>query len=112
MSKFLGATGCFRRHRLSGIQPAKAAETRCAKQAKLAKKQPLDTTTYGRKESEGKDFNEDTNFGKLKRIPYQPLQEFLAKHRLTGRAAKKPKKLSKVLKEMKKIGDEQQEALG
>lgn len=41
--------------------------------AKLAKKQTLDTTTYGRKESEGKDFNEDTNFGKLKRIPHQPL---------------------------------------
>lgn len=35
---------------------------------------------YGRKESEGKDYNEDTNFGKLKRIPYQPLQEFLKKH--------------------------------
>lgn len=35
--------------------------------------------TYGRKESEGKDFNEDTNFGKLKRIPYKPLQEYLKK---------------------------------
>lgn len=35
---------------------------------------------YGRKESEGKDYNEDTNFGKLKRIPYQPLQAFLKKH--------------------------------
>lgn len=32
---------------------------------------------YGRKESEGYHFNEDTNFGKMKRIPYQPLQEFL-----------------------------------
>lgn len=32
---------------------------------------------YGRKESEGYHFNEDTNFGKLKRIPYRPLQEFL-----------------------------------
>lgn len=40
----------------------------------------LDKTTYGRKESEGKDFNEDTNFGKLKRIPYKPLQEFLCKN--------------------------------
>lgn len=37
----------------------------------------LDTTTYGRKESEGRDFNEDTNFGKLKRIPYPPLQQFI-----------------------------------
>lgn len=35
---------------------------------------------YGRKESEGKDYNEDTNFGKLKRIPYQPLQAFLKRH--------------------------------
>jgi len=32
---------------------------------------------YGRKESEGKDYNEDTNFGKLKRIPLMQLQEFL-----------------------------------
>lgn len=39
--------------------------------------QPLDNSTYGRKEEEGRDFNEDTNFGKLKRIPYEPLQEFL-----------------------------------
>ena len=37
----------------------------------------LDYSTYGRKESEGHDYNEDTNFGKLKRIPYKPLQEFL-----------------------------------
>ena len=35
---------------------------------------------YGRKESEGHDFNEDTNFGKLKRIPLQSLHLFLAKH--------------------------------
>lgn len=41
----------------------------------------LDTSSYGRKESEGKDFNEDTNFGKLKRIPYIPLQNFLNKHK-------------------------------
>jgi hypothetical protein len=51
---------------------------------KIAQHQPLDTTTYGRKESEGKDFNEDTNFGKLKRIPYTALQAFLSKHRLTA----------------------------
>jgi hypothetical protein len=37
----------------------------------------VDSEHYGRKESEGYDFNEDTNFGKLKRIPYVPLQEFL-----------------------------------
>lgn len=36
---------------------------------------------YGRKESEGKHYNEDTNFGKLKRIPYKPLQAFLKKHK-------------------------------
>jgi hypothetical protein len=43
----------------------------------------LDKDRYGRKESEGLDFNEDTNFGKLKRIPYRPLQEFLRKHGAT-----------------------------
>lgn len=37
----------------------------------------LNEDGYGRKESEGYHFNEDTNFGKLKRIPYRPLQEFL-----------------------------------
>ncbi len=47
--------------------------------AKLSKGEPVDTSTYGRKESEGKDFNEDTNFGKLKRIPYKPLQDFIKK---------------------------------
>ena len=40
----------------------------------------LGTSTYGRKESEGKDFNEDTNFGKLKRIPHPDLQAFLHKY--------------------------------
>jgi len=49
---------------------------------KLKKGLPLDTSAYGRKESEGKDFNEDTNFGKLKRIPHSKLQAFLAKYRL------------------------------
>jgi len=49
--------------------------------AKLAKGQSLDDTTYGRKESEGKDYNEDTNFGKLKRIPDPALKAFLKKHR-------------------------------
>jgi hypothetical protein len=44
---------------------------------KIACGEALETTIYGRKEEEGYDFNEDTNFGKLKRIPYQPLQEFL-----------------------------------
>lgn len=48
---------------------------------KLRKGIPLDKNTYGRKESEGKDFNEDTNFGKLKRIPYKPLSDFLNKNK-------------------------------
>ena len=26
------------------------------------------------------DFEKDTNFGKLKRVPYAPLQEFMRKH--------------------------------
>ena len=41
---------------------------------------PLDSTTYGRKADEGKDYNEDTNFGKLKRIPHGGLQAFLQQH--------------------------------
>lgn len=49
--------------------------------SKLKKNEAIDKAVYGRKESEGKDFNEDTNFGKLKRVPYKPLQEFLRKHR-------------------------------
>lgn len=47
---------------------------------KKAGGQAADDSTYGRKESEGKHYNEDTNFGKLKRIPFQPLQLFLKKH--------------------------------
>lgn len=47
---------------------------------KLQRGEELDDSTYGRKESEGKDFNEDTNFGKLKRVPYKPLQLYLKKH--------------------------------
>lgn len=41
---------------------------------------PLDTSSYGRKQSEGKDSNEDTNFGKLKRIPHPKLQQFLRRY--------------------------------
>lgn len=37
----------------------------------------IDYSSYGRKEDEGKDLNEDTNFGKLKRIPYDPLQKYI-----------------------------------
>ncbi len=40
----------------------------------------LDTTTYGRKADEGRDFNEDTDFGKLKRIPHLGLAAFLKRH--------------------------------
>jgi len=47
---------------------------------KLKQGKGLDETGYGRKESEGRDFNEDTNFGKLKRVPYRPLQLYLKKH--------------------------------
>lgn len=43
---------------------------------KLLAGEPLNDTVYGRKESEGHDYNEDTNFGKLKRIPHQPLHRF------------------------------------
>lgn len=47
---------------------------------KLQRGEALDDSQYGRKETEGKDFNEDTNFGKLKRVPYKPLQLYLKKH--------------------------------
>ena len=47
---------------------------------KLERGEFLDDSANGRKKSEGKDFNEDTNFGKLKRVPYPPLQAFLKKH--------------------------------
>lgn len=50
---------------------------------KLKKGLSLDASSYGRKESEGKDYNEDTNFGKLKRIPHPKLQQFLSKHRFS-----------------------------
>ncbi|MBV8843723.1 MAG: hypothetical protein JO307_13015 [Bryobacterales bacterium] len=46
---------------------------------KRAVDRPLHVSSYGRKESEGKGFNEDTNFGKLKRIPHAGLQSFLRK---------------------------------
>ena len=57
-----------------------------SKQGKAKQKAgiPLDFTSYGRKENEGKDFNEDTNFGKLHRIPYISLQEFLAKNGISS----------------------------
>ncbi len=48
--------------------------------AKLNRGELLDESQYGRKQSENKDYNEDTNFGKLKRIPYKPLQLFLKEH--------------------------------
>jgi len=47
---------------------------------KLREGLPLDTTTYGRKAAEGRDYNEDTNFGKLKRIPHSQLEAFLDRH--------------------------------
>lgn len=67
---------------------------------KVAVEQALDITTYGRKESEGKDFNEDTNFGKLKRIPHTGLQAFLTKHRLTAEEGTTPN-LVEVTEELK-----------
>jgi len=44
---------------------------------KLQRGMTIDNSSYGRKESEGKDLNEDTNFGKLQRIPYAPLKEYI-----------------------------------
>lgn len=45
--------------------------------AALLREEPLDHTQYGTKANEGRHFNVDTNFGKMKRIPYRPLHEFL-----------------------------------
>lgn len=47
---------------------------------KKAAGEPLNYEFYGHKEGEGWDFNVDTNFGKLKRIPLKELQEFLKLH--------------------------------
>lgn len=46
--------------------------------------QPIDYSSYGRKEKEGKDLNEDTNFGKLKRIPYEPLLRYIKPDNFTS----------------------------
>src|SRR5258708_3198408 len=40
----------------------------------------VDTSAYGRKKSEARHYNEDTNFGKLQRIPHPGLRSFLRKH--------------------------------
>lgn len=45
---------------------------------------PIDYSSYGRKENEGKDLNEDTNFGKLKRIPYAPLHDYIKPDRFVS----------------------------
>ena len=45
---------------------------------------PIDYSSYGRKENEGKDLNEDTNFGKLKGIPYAPLHEYIKTDNFTS----------------------------
>lgn len=47
---------------------------------RLKKGEELDENNYGMKESEGYDYNKETNFGKLKRIPLEPLQKFLKDH--------------------------------
>jgi hypothetical protein len=61
-----------------------------AARIKMSRGQALHATSYGRKESEGKDYNEDTNFGKLQRIPHPALKVFLLKYRefleITGAA--------------------------
>ena len=44
----------------------------------------IDYSAYGRKENEGKDLNEDTNFGKWKRIPYDPLRQYIKPDNFTA----------------------------
>jgi hypothetical protein len=46
---------------------------------KVVKKISMGKFTSG-KRLNARDFEKDTNFGKLKRIPYQPLQDFMRKH--------------------------------
>ena len=62
---------------------------------KRAAGKKLNTKSYGRKKSEGKDFNEDTNFGKLKRIPHKALQAFLRKHITINKTKKVKRKIKK-----------------
>jgi hypothetical protein len=71
---------------------------------KLKRGLALDQTSYGRKESEGKDYNEDTNFGKLKRIPHTELQAFLRRYRFGGA---EEEGLDQAVQQMKEI-DEQE----
>lgn len=51
---------------------------------------PWGEAVYSREESEGRDYNEDTNFGRLKGSPHKPLHRLLKKHRATY-VAKLPK---------------------
>lgn len=67
---------------------------------KLKQGESLDTSVYGRKESEGKDFNEDTNFGKLARIPHPALAKFLGKHCL-GIGAEATPGLFEIIEDLK-----------
>ena len=46
---------------------------------KVVKKTSMSKFTSGKRLTVG-DFEKDTNFGKLKRIPYPPLQDFMRKH--------------------------------
>lgn len=52
--------------------------------AKARRGDALDASIYGRKESEGRDYNEDTNFGKLQRIPHATLKAFIVRCQATG----------------------------
>lgn len=62
-----------------------------------------DISGYGRKESEGKDYNEDTNFGKLKRIPHPKLVKFLRKYRLDTAPETAP--LAEVIEDVQEVMD-------
>lgn len=49
-------------------------------QSKLLRKQELDFEKYGQKEEENRDYNKDTNFGKLARTPYGSLLDYIAEN--------------------------------
>ena len=71
--------------------------------AKLRRGEPP-LASYGRKESEGMDYNEDTNFGKLRRIPHKPLQQFLDRYR--GKGEVKDETFVEAVEEMAAAVDE------
>jgi hypothetical protein len=81
-SPYVTDTGVF-----SMVESVRARDTSLANRGgkwidgvpKVVKKSSMGKFRAGN-QLQDSDFEKDTNFGKLKRIPYQPLQEFMRKH--------------------------------